>query len=749
MAFPSLTFLQNEGFTVSDGYTSQDSTPRLLADINADGLDDIVGFSEDAVYVSYQLADGLFTQYRELTFGQVSNFTGLQGYTDNTYVRTFGDVDGDGDDDLLAFTPTGIQLSINAGTDLTTDYRNDSAVGFQTAAGVTITAAVDGTNFTDPAQWTNQDETPRYFTDIDGDGDADLIGFGLDNTYYALGNGDGTFASGEASGFWDGAADQPFFSVDQGWTSDNSTPRLLGDLNGDGWADIIGFAQEGIDFTAFGGTADEGGVFVALSELDGTFGTPTQLTIGGTTDFFEDVWSSQDETPFYLVDIDNSGDLDIVGFGPSSIFYALGDGAGGFAAFVELESDAFTAASGFGSNNETPRFFTDLNGDTIADILGFGQSTVSSSENVFATDPTIGFDESTTTTIGAPSAFTINDGGWTSQTETTRFLTDVDGDGDDDILGFGLNNVYISVNEGGSFVEPVSVTITGATGFTSSNGGWSDQNLATRLIGDVNNDGRADIIGFGGGGTVFRALGTGTGFGTSSTISFTGDTTFTTTNGWTSQDETPRFLVDLNNDGFDDLIGFGGTSVFVSMNNAGIFGAVEQIEIGGATGFTINNGGWASQTQTPRLLGDITGDGFADIVGFGGASVFVAEGVGDGTFGDATAITFDGGTQFTIAQGWADNNVTPRELTDIDGDGALDIVGFGGNFVFASLNDGSGNFGAVQQLDFDGLSQFNINNGGWANQDTTPRFFGEIDGSAGSELLAFGGNYIFGADVTA
>ena len=43
-------------------------------------------------------------------------------------------------------------------------------------------------------------------------------------------------------------------------------------------------------------------------------------------------------------------------------------------------------------------------------------------------------------------------------------------------------------------------------------------------------------------------------------------------------------------------------------------------------GFTVNDGGWTSFNQYPRQLGDINGDGRNDIVGFGGSEVYVSLG---------------------------------------------------------------------------------------------------------------------------
>ena len=67
---------------------------------------------------------------------------------------------------------------------------------------------------------------------INGDS-ADIVGFGAQTTLTALSNGDGTFAPVQS-----GIAN---FSQAQGWLTFEEFPCLLGDFDGDGDADIVGF----------------------------------------------------------------------------------------------------------------------------------------------------------------------------------------------------------------------------------------------------------------------------------------------------------------------------------------------------------------------------------------------------------------------------------------------------------------------------------------------------------------------------
>ena len=74
---------------------------------------------------------------------------------------------------------------------------------------------------------------------MNGDGRADIIGFGEAGVQIALSKGDGTFSNPQLAfkNFTFGAG---------GWSSFNEYPRQVADISGDGRADIIGFNNAGI-----------------------------------------------------------------------------------------------------------------------------------------------------------------------------------------------------------------------------------------------------------------------------------------------------------------------------------------------------------------------------------------------------------------------------------------------------------------------------------------------------------------------
>jgi subtilisin family serine protease len=88
------------------------------------------------------------------------------------------------------------------------------------------------------------------------------------------------------------------------------------------------------------------------------------------------------------------------------------------------------------------------------------------------------------------------------------------------------------------------------------------------------------------------------------------------------------YSADLTGDGRADIVGFGDQGVWVSLNQGnGTFGPLQKV----VDNFAYDAGGWRVEKH-PRFLADLTGDRRADIVGFGTAGVWVSLNKGDGSF---------------------------------------------------------------------------------------------------------------------
>src|SRR5205814_9762898 len=98
------------------------------------------------------------------------------------------------------------------------------------------------------------------------------------------------------------------------------------------------------------------------------------------------------------------------------------------------------------------------------------------------------------------------------------------------------------------------------------------------------------------------------------------------------------------------------------------------------------NQSWAVNKHV-RLLADVTGDGNADLVGFGDAGAYTALAKGDGTFGPQIF----GVNNLGYDQGWR-NDRHVRLVADVTGDGRGDLIGFGTDAVFVTVSNGDGTF---------------------------------------------------------
>ena len=379
----------------------------------------------------------------------------------------------------------------------------------------------------------------------------------------------------------------------------------------------------------------------------------------------------------------------IASFVWKELHLAFGNRAGGFDtpkhASGRFGSD--DSAGGWYTNDIYPREMADVNGDGRADIVGFGYAGVYTA--LGQPDGTFGVNQLPLRDFGYSQD-------WYSNDLTPREMADVDGDGRPDVVAFAQGGVYVALANADGSLGPVPFLASGRFGSADSAGGWYTKDMYPREMADVNGDGRADIVGFKDDG-VYTALGQPDGIFDAPQLSLRN---FGHSQGWTSNDLTPREMADVNGDGRADIVGFKDDGVHVALGNPnGTFGPAPFLA-SGEFGSSSGAGGWTSNDLYPREVADVDGDGRADIVGFKDDGVYVALGSPTGSFGQSQHPLSD----FGYSQGWTSDNLTPRRVADVNGDGRADIVGFKEDGVYVALGKADSTFFESGFHDCPGLS---------------------------------------------
>jgi len=157
---------------------------------------------------------------------------------------------------------------------------------------------------------------------------------------------------------------------------------------------------------------------------------------------------------------------------------------------------------------------------------------------------------------------------------------------------------------------------------------------------------------------------------------------FSDANGWLPDDH-GRTLQ------FAQVDGLGGADVCARGNS----GIVCWTQTDGSRLWTTafaNGGGWdtvASQYGSIRLA-DVTGDGLADVCGRSPSGIICAQNTGNGTFQAPPTPWLD--SMFTDAQGWSPEKYgSTIQLGDINGDGKADVCGRGLRGIYCALSTGT------------------------------------------------------------
>ncbi len=282
--------------------------------------------------------------------------------------------------------------------------------------------------------------------------------------------------------------------------------------------------------------------------------------------------------------------------------------------------------------------------------------------------------------------------GWSASASRygTLRMGDINGDGRKDVCGRRAEGVFCALSTGTSFTSG-RYWMTSA--FTDA-GGWAPEQYSTTVqLGDVNGDGRADLCGRGGGG-ILCSLSTGSAFASPTLWSSNGD--FSDPDGWGADVGyygTLR-LGDVNGDGRSDICGRGIDGIFCALSTGSYF----LPKTGWKTDDFSNAAAWLPPEHSTTIqLGDINGDGRADVCGRGGWGVAcaLANSAGNG-FGPMVWTGF----VFSNFDNWQSSSSKYRSirLGDVDGDGRADVCGRNATGIACAFATGTGTFTGYRYL---------------------------------------------------
>ena len=260
-----------------------------------------------------------------------------------------------------------------------------------------------------------------------------------------------------------------------------------------------------------------------------------------------------------------------------------------------------------------PRLLADITGDGRADIVGFGDAGVwTALSKATARSP---IRSSCWRTSGSRPVV----GGWRSTRAPRRHHAATAGP---DIVGVRRCRRVDALSNGDGTFQPRRRSCSRTSASKPAAGAWTSIR-ASSPTSPATAGPTSSAFGDDG---VWTALGNGD--GTFQPPAFVLADLGFEAGGW-RVDKHPRFLADITGDGRADIVAFGDAGVWTALSNGD--GTFRRRRSCWRHDFGFEAGGWRVDKH-PRFLADITGDGRADIVGFGNAGVWTALGNGDGTF---------------------------------------------------------------------------------------------------------------------
>ena len=671
------------------------------------------------------------------TFTEVPPASDFEGVSAGAIA--FADVDGDGDSDVLI---TGLDGSLEPIAKL---YTNDGTGSYTEVVGTPFDVVYNSS---------------VAFADVEGDGDSDVLITGENDSarIAKLYTNDGTGSFTEVMGTpFDGVTvgSVAFSDVDGDGDNDvlitgTSNPGRIAKLytnNGTGsFSEVMGTPFAGVSRSsiAFADVDGDGDSDVLITGDGGAVGEIAKLYtndgMGSFTEVIDTFFVGVSNSSIAFSDVDGDGDSDVLITGQQDFFEGFAklytnDGTGSFAEVMGAPFDGVYNSS---------IAFSDVDSDGDSDVLIVGENDSERIAKLYTNDGAGSFAEVMGTNFdgvdrGASIAF-----------------SDVDGDGDSDLLITGRNNSFeriakLYTNDGmGNYpvVLPPPFEDVGASSIAFSDvDGDGDSDV---LITGVTNSGRISKLYTNDGASIFtEVMGTPFEAVASGCIAFSdvdgdGDSDVLIT-GRTNSGRISKLYTNDGMGSFTEVTGtpFPGVSVsYVAFSDVDGDGDNDVLITGASNPgpeivklYTNDGmGNFTEVTDTPFNNIKVRRFAFSDVDGDGDSDVLITGAISPGV-NIAKLYTNDGTGNYTEATGtpFAGVYYSSIAFSDVDGDGDSDVLITGAispDTYIAKLytNDGTGSYTEVMGTPFDGVA-------GGSNAIA----FSDIDGDGDSDVLITGG----------